>query len=324
MRLRPVCYAYALLTSDLIDKHDQNSNAMMRRWLTLSLLLIGIFLCLFYLVRLFRSGSIVIELSIYPLVAIALLYISSICLSVLLWRLLLYTQTGHTISRSAALAGTAALMIGKYIPGKVLGLVGRISSVSRKIDSKAAVSAAVIEQAYLLTSLLVLSLLALISKADNYSLSLLPAMLVLAIVYFPRTLGKQLSKLRRAKFKPYGDPLMKLTPQISLELFAYALLAAVGIIAITWFAVDLLGLDPTPRERLGLAGAYALGITAGMLVVIIPGGIGVRETSFILLAEGLIGPEQAIALAALLRLINVFADLLTGIIGVIVIRIGRE
>ena len=297
---------------------------MIRRWVTLFLLLIGILLCLFFLVKLFRSGSIVIELSIYPLVAIAVLYILSICLSVLLWRLLLYTQTGHTISRSAALAGTAALMIGKYIPGKVLGLVGRISTVSRKIDSKAAVSAAVIEQAYLLTSLLLLSILALISMTENYLLPLLLAMLVLAIMYFPRTLGKQLSNLRRATFKPYGDALMKLTPQISLELFAYALLAVVGIIATAWFAVDLIGLDPTPTERLGLAGAYALGITAGMLVVIIPGGIGVRETSFILLAEGLIGHEQAIALAALLRLINVLADLLTGIIGLIVARIARE
>jgi len=257
-------------------------------------------------------------------VAIALLYTSSICLSVMLWRFLLYAQTGHTISRSAALAGTAALMIGKYIPGKVLGLVGKISSVSRKIDSKAAASAALIEQAYLLTSLLVLSLLALILRANHYALSLLLALLVLAIVYLPTTLGQQLRKFRHAMVRPYGDALMRLTPQISLKLFAYGFLAAVGVVTITWFAVDLLGLEPTPSERLGLVGAYALAITAGMLVVVIPGGIGVRETSFILLVEGLIGTEQAIALAALLRLINVLADLLTGTIGLIVARLARE
>lgn len=295
-----------------------------KRWVTFLILFVGVLLCLSYVAGMFQNRPILIEWSVLPILAVVSLYALSIWSNMRLWRYLLYIQTGRNISTSASLVGTASLMIGKYIPGKVLGIIGRISSVSTQIDSKAATNAALIEQVYLLLSLLALSLLALGAKADSHFLWGLFLLGMCVIIFFPPFLGREIGKVFRGRFKSQSEAIIRLTPQISLLLCFYAFLAAICVITIAWFAVDLLGLDPSPSERFGLIGAYALAITAGMLAIIVPGGIGVREASFVLLAENWIGVEQAIALAAVLRLINVLADLIVGVVGVGLAKIMRE
>jgi len=57
------------------------------------------------------------------------------------------------------------------------------------------------------------------------------------------------------------------------------------------------------------AGAWALGHLAGQLAVVVPGGLGVRESATALVLTPALGLEGAIALAALVRLAELAAEL---------------
>jgi uncharacterized membrane protein YbhN (UPF0104 family) len=67
-----------------------------------------------------------------------------------------------------------------------------------------------------------------------------------------------------------------------------------------------------------------MSIMAGMATLILPGGIGVREGSFVLLTQSILTLEGSMAAAALLRLINVAADLLIGMVGLSVWKLRHE
>ena len=66
-------------------------------------------------------------------------------------------------------------------------------------------------------------------------------------------------------------------------------------------------------DALGLGGAFGLAITAGALAFFAPGGIGVREMSMAGLATLWLPMPQALALAALLRLLAVVLDIAAGV-----------
>jgi len=57
------------------------------------------------------------------------------------------------------------------------------------------------------------------------------------------------------------------------------------------------------------AGAWALGHLAGQLAVVVPGGLGVRESATALVLTPVLGVEGAITLAALVRLAELTAEL---------------
>ncbi|MDF9715922.1 flippase-like domain-containing protein [Nocardioides sp. ChNu-153] len=91
-------------------------------------------------------------------------------------------------------------------------------------------------------------------------------------------------------------------------------LAVVGLMALTWtaYALALLLLveDRSPRSLAALAGAFALGYVAGVLVVVAPAGLGAREATFVAVLSPLTGLPMATAVALLARVVHTVADLL--------------
>lgn len=69
-----------------------------------------------------------------------------------------------------------------------------------------------------------------------------------------------------------------------------------------------------------LSGAYAIAWIAGFLVLIAPGGLGVREAVFVALLAPSLGSTQALSLAVGLRVVSLLVDLLTGLLGAMVLQ----
>ena len=61
-------------------------------------------------------------------------------------------------------------------------------------------------------------------------------------------------------------------------------------------------------DSLAVAGAALVAWAAGLVVVIAPGGVGVREAAYVGLLAGTIGDGDAAAAAVTLRVITVFAE----------------
>src|SRR5690606_16560486 len=89
------------------------------------------------------------------------------------------------------------------------------------------------------------------------------------------------------------------------------ILQTVWVTTIIVVAGQLFDLDF--HAALGMAGAFLLAVAAGMLVVIAPGGIGVREAALVGLTSAWLDTVQAVFLSALLRILSTMLDLLAGI-----------
>ncbi|MDR6173074.1 uncharacterized membrane protein YbhN (UPF0104 family) [Nocardioides zeae] len=89
-------------------------------------------------------------------------------------------------------------------------------------------------------------------------------------------------------------------------------LAVVGLMAVAWscYAAALLLLveDRSPAILGALAGAFALGYVAGVLVVVAPAGLGAREATFVAVLSPVTGLPVATAIALLARLVHTVAD----------------
>lgn len=89
----------------------------------------------------------------------------------------------------------------------------------------------------------------------------------------------------------------------------FALVVLTRVVAVVTLATAV-GADPAadgPR----LAGAWALGQVLGQLAVVVPGGLGVREGVTLAVAAPALGVGGAALLAALVRLAEIGAELLT-------------
>lgn len=81
--------------------------------------------------------------------------------------------------------------------------------------------------------------------------------------------------------------------------------AQLGMVA----ALSGMGLGLSWGDAWLVSSLYGLATTVGILVVVVPGGIVVREGVFVALAADVLGGDQALAFAALVRLLLAGFDL---------------
>jgi len=75
---------------------------------------------------------------------------------------------------------------------------------------------------------------------------------------------------------------------------------------------EFVGLDLHRLDKLGLAAAYGASVVAGMVVFVLPAGIGVREAVFVAASSSIVAPHEALVVALVLRLWSVTFDLTGG------------
>lgn len=241
------------------------------------------------------------------------------------WQQNLRVTVGVPIGFLVALRHSAMLLVGKYLPGKIWGVVARERDLAATgCTSKQAYTATYIEQLLTLHSGAVLGLWALflIDRPGWWQAGFL-GISVLSMVIVPqshRLLMRWVGDRLGSRWQ--GTP--RLLDNLSLSVINYVRLfagyllqwLALGSILVTLQLVTT-GVWPAGPQLALLIGVNAIAMTAGFLALFSPGGIGIREGVMVALLTPSLGLSQAMILSIAMRLVMVIADLLIGVGAVI-------
>lgn len=238
--------------------------------------------------------------------------------AVVAWRWYLLAYTGQVPSWRAAMRQMGLLLIGKYIPGGVFGFLARLydqAGVSRQRLFWAGLAEQSVGVVMPITLGGVLYLAAVWHIAWLCLALSLPLLAVAGIRLLHR-LAEWLPWTRRhvvAELPAWRMLLLAATGQLAQLLFWVALAA---MLAHALFGLEI-------QAALGVAGAFLLAVAAGMLVVFVPGGIGVREVALVGLASYWVEMPQATFLTALLRILSSALDLAAGGVAAVISADGE-
>ncbi|MBF0108580.1 MAG: flippase-like domain-containing protein [Magnetococcales bacterium] len=250
------------------------------------------------------------------LLPILLLEVLQVVWSALLWRRALQTMIPHPLDHRLALAHVGILLVAKYIPGKLWGLVGRGLHARRLGWTPAAVTTATaLEQLAILLSGL---LLAVAGPFQGHLAWLLPLLVVTGFVLCP--------VLRKGMVhpKPWArGPLKKgflLVEQGSGHLCSWRFFGLSLFALGQWFLSGLLLLAIAMATGVPLSSTLVItaltatpaAILAGFFVLFVPGGIGIREGVLVYCLEPVVGMDAALAIVILFRILDVLRDILMG------------
>jgi hypothetical protein len=203
--------------------------------------------------------------------------------------------------------------LGKYIPGKVWAVAGTAVLAQRAgVQPSAAVAGALVVQALALASgALVVGFTARSIVSDmGRELELLLGILLLACIAGVGVLASQTLLDRVNLYLPRAiPPLRAIRPGTLLLSFGANLLAWVAY----GLALLLLSRAVLPDIELGLAqaiGVFTCSYLAGFLALFAPGGLGPRESVFLLVLAGDIGLKPAAGLALASRILLTGTELL--------------
>jgi hypothetical protein len=203
--------------------------------------------------------------------------------------------------------------MGKYLPGKVWAIAGMAVLAQRRgVPAWSATGSAILLQIVsigtgaLLVGAMGIGSLELHRPGSRIALLGIVAASVagLVVVLWPPFTSRLLGRLG-------VDPGKRLTPAAPAVWFGIA----ANLAAWTGYGVALwcLARGVLPAAGLPLAdaiGAFAGSYIAGLLFLLAPGGLGVREGVFMWMLQDRLGPANALALAAVSRLGMTVADLL--------------
>ena len=222
-------------------------------------------------------------------------------------------------SSLATVSVWARSMLGRYVPGSVLMVVGRLELGLRLgIARRTSLAASLYEQIFGFALAGVGGVIFLASgagRADGAWAALL-APLLLAVLH-PRIFGPAsswgLAKLKR-------EPLDALLSERAVTGFIgwYAgttLLMSAGVWALVHSAA------PTSGSILVVGGAYQLSVVLGTLAIVVPAGIGVREVALAVALTSRLGADVAAVVAIALRVVLTALEVLfVGVVALVVAR----
>lgn len=252
-----------------------------------------------------ETGDILARSEVWPLACALVLGLAGMSIIGAAWNKLL-GLLDHRIPTAVAYRSYFVGQLGKYVPGGVWAVVGRGEWARRSgVTAAAAYSSTVLSMvtAYLAAAVVTAGLLPITATQIGFPpLALLVGGLgVIGVpLLHPRVMEPALTLLRRISRKRV---------QISAPPFP-ATMGIVAMQAITWVCIGTgtwliawgFGADVSwPVAMVATAASWVI----GMLVLPVPGGIGIREGAFVALLQDV--PEAAaIALAA--RLVAVAVD----------------
>lgn len=209
---------------------------------------------------------------------------------------------GHDVPRREARSVFFVSQLGKYVPGAVwaIGVQARLAARHAVPVRVTVTTALMFTGIHLLTAGLVASVLVATGLAPAPG---------------PRWLWGLGAAACVAGFVPaVTRRLLRRAAGTDLVVGWREAVAVVGLMAVAWtaYALALLLLveDRSPAVLGVLAGAFALGYVAGVLVVVAPAGLGAREATFVAVLSPVTGLPVATAVALLARVVHTVADVL--------------
>jgi len=207
---------------------------------------------------------------------------------------------------------------GKYLPGKILFVIGRIELLKNLGISRTHASTLFFLETFLLLSTAaILSISSLLTSSISFLSLKLPALNVniffisLCLFFIGLFIAKKqlkssyqkLSKVLTQKFKEIHQHLKLPLSSYALILSNYLLLwiiyGSAGLITTSAF-IDIANLDIHQIFLIG--SSFIAAWLLGMLAVFTPSGLGVREGSLVILLSPILSTAEASAIAIIMRL----------------------
>jgi len=126
------------------------------------------------------------------------------------------------------------------------------------------------------------------------------------------------NRILKKDFPALHFPLKKILWIQSIYLIAIMLFAVSG-----YFAAEGIGMSLTFHDALSVIVAGLLSSVIGYVVVIAPGGLGVREFVMYWILNSVTNKSMALVLPIATRLLLMLVDLIYGILGLIILRVRR-
>ncbi|WP_353507659.1 lysylphosphatidylglycerol synthase domain-containing protein [Intrasporangium sp.] len=239
-------------------------------------------------------------------------------LTMLGWRTIL-RDLGSNLHLAPATGVYFVGQLGKYLPGSLWSVIVQadIAAHLKVPRRRTAVTGLLALGFALLTGVLVglpAAPFLLRRSSEGTAWWLLLAVPIAVVLLVPRLLNRAIATMLR---------LLRREP-LEHELSAPAVLKAVAIFIVVWlcFGVHTLllaqavaGDEPHPDLALAALTGYALSVSLGMLIIILPAGLGAREGLLTLILSAAIPTSAAAAVAILSRFIVTAVDVLAALVG---------
>lgn len=250
-------------------------------------------------------------------IVIILLQLLLLGLSSLGWKKTIELNKGESISYTGAVEQTALILIGKYLPGKVWGIALRASTAkSFNLTSRHILTSSLFEMTMSLYTTCFFSVALLLSL---HSLFASMVLITLCVFFSPLAINCGTYLLKRAgaiinKNLELGRAATHQKPQLLRITLLYLCIWCVTIV-IFYQTLKVAGQVIKIETFVFISGAYLLSVAIGFVAIFSPGGIGVREGVFTIIASSVIDTTQAIEIALVLRAWNCGYDIFASIIG---------
>ncbi|MBF0422341.1 MAG: flippase-like domain-containing protein [Magnetococcales bacterium] len=263
-------------------------------------------------------GGFVIEIPHPMWLLLALLFQAGcVVAAAITWQRALYQVTGQFLDDHQAMAHTGILLVAKYLPGKVWGLIGRgVALRGMNLSVREISVATLLEQVAFLASgwtamaagwyrshwsWFMMVLLFLSWLACPVGVRLLP----LLSPRLPKRLQALLAMMEEGRGQLCSRGFWRLC-WLSLWqwLFYSAVLAAI---------VGSLAIDLSWPLLMAIVAAVPASLFSGMLFLFLPGGVGVREGVLVFYLQPLIGLDTALTAAVIYRITDTLRDVIMGI-----------
>lgn len=299
--------------------------------LTLTTFVVGAVAVLFA-ISLSRNWQDVREQDLTPswwwAVAIAL-FAAAVPVTGLLWRsLLLRLQPDAVVTRTEAVSVQSASWLLKYIPGQVGSTLNKVLWAGRKSISRGAVLISVVYENVFLqvcslapgAAIVVAALGPQVLGDEPYVLALpLLALLPMALVLWRPAFHRAVDVAARRALKREVPRSFFLSTRATLVLLVGftvpRFLNAAGFVVLATAVTDV-----PPDEWAVFGAAYVLAGAIGILAVLVPSGLGVREAVIVAVLAPFVGIAAAIVVSVLARLCSTVGDALVALVYVLTRR----
>ena len=237
-----------------------------------------------------------------------------------LWRRLIICVALKDITLWESFRQLNLLNIGKYLPGKIWGVIARGASLSdRGVTATSALVATCIEQTLVLHSAVVVSAILFASLHPSWATTT-PALLSMMTLGLGSLLLKFAFRLYLYLIKPNANVIdaqeIRLISTFTYLKFALGHCLGWIVNGVLFASIYHAFFDVSPTLQLlyNLILANTIGVTLGFLAIFAPGGIGVREAATSGILTLVMPFEDAVMLAVLFRLWLLLTDILVGVL----------
>ena len=237
-----------------------------------------------------------------------------------LWRRLIICVALKDITLWESFRQLNLLNIGKYLPGKIWGVIARGASLSDKgVTATSAIVATCIEQTLVLHSAVVVSAILFASLHPSWATTT-PALLSMMTLGLGSLLLKFAFRLYLYLIKPNANVIdaqeIRLISTFTYLKFALGHCLGWIVNGVLFASIYHAFFDVSPTLQLlyNLILANTIGVTLGFLAIFAPGGIGVREAATSGILTLVMPFEDAVMLAVLFRLWLLLTDILVGVL----------